>query len=428
MKKEANKQNVKVVGINFVEALAKTGKFDNLESYLIPPFLNIAVSLVGFLETEHNLFAELICKKGGNIVKNANTADVIVCEELMDSEELEKVTTVNGAKVVTSKWIEQCLENGVYVDEADFSYDRNKLVNLLDNLQVNNCKLFQSLVFFVDCSSLSIFSALLKIISASGGFIVRKPVPSVNYIVSDFKNPKYLSDQCEFYNIKIVKPTFVIDAIKSGDLPSTLEYMPSFFPLIETKVAEKEFTKESNKLSAIDLVAIQASFTEKEQELLTTLVHTNNGNLRFDSKELDISTNTVFVCNDGYLPKLLTKYKKSPLVSVRFITEYLEREDLITINIVNDVIERQKKLFFVPLTFKGPFQKTNGLPVYVHYSTEKELDAYNYKKVLEVMGCKLVDLGLNSKKKMQTCVVSRNGAKKKSERANSERGVDQRNY
>ncbi|CAD8201187.1 unnamed protein product [Paramecium octaurelia] len=192
--KVAKRLDVDVVNKEWIYNCYNQRQKIDTKKYLLKPFRNIKLALLGFMKSELDKLKEFIVKNEGVVESDINQSDLVVFKKGSQFEfELKNCTKC----LVDSDWIMQCYERAEFVPTQYFQYNQQKLNarELLENLQgsgvlealkkvqlseycyLTNC------VIYIAVKDDNLKRIISQLISAGDGFYVNTLLPIVTHVI-----------------------------------------------------------------------------------------------------------------------------------------------------------------------------------------------------------------------------------------------------
>lgn len=397
----AIKYNIKLVTKEWLDE-KKPEKYLDEEKCKPGCFYGTSLLIFGFNEEETENMKKLIKQRNGEIINNADEADVIIVKSNSGyiDEEIDKLKKYQN-KTVTENWYLSCIATNEFksIDEKkdllnlqiiDKNY-KNIIKEIESGKNTQYINLFLGKIFGIQGFKNEIKSKIIQIISFCNGFFFETILETTNYIIVPltFDNINSLQNKTNIFGVgpNIVTCNWLFDTIKKGLLLSPDLYRP-----VKSIDIQKNRTNNQKILYLGDIFKGE-SFSicnstykqEKINEIKEKIVQ-NMGEF-FDagnSKEIIDFKAKFIILNDGY-----------PLIWDKLINENAERKSgkvIISHRFIDECLRMRKIIectdFFdsVPYPFSVPLKEFKDRFFYLPENQFSLQERLSYDHLIETFG------------------------------------------
>ena len=416
----AIKYNIKLVTKEWLEE-KKTEKYLDEEKCKPGCFYGINLFIFGFNEEESENMKKSIKQKNGEIINNADEADVIIVKSNSGfiDEEIDKLKKYQN-KTVTENWYISCITNNEFksIDEKkdllnlqiiDINY-KNIINEIETGKNAKYINLFLGKIFGIQGFKNDIKSKIIQIISFCNGFYFEAILETTNYVIVPltFDNINSLQNKINIFGIgpSIVTCNWLFDTIKEGLLlPSNLYKPVKSIDIQKNRINNQKILCLGNIFKGESFSIFNSTYKQEKINEIKEKIMQNMGEF-FDvgnSKEINDFKAKFIILNDGYpyiWNKLINENAEKQLgkviISHRFIDECLRSRKIIECTDFFDSVpypfsvpldEFKDRYFFLPInqfslqeklsyehlieTFGGNVDELNDKTTHILYKKEQ---------------------------------------------------------
>ena len=416
----AIKYNIKLVTKEWLDE-KKTEKYLDEEKCKPGCFYGINLFIFGFNEEESENMKKSIKQKNGEIINNADEADVIIVKSNSGfiDEEIDKLKKYQN-KTVTENWYISCITNNEFksIDEKkdllnlqiiDINY-KNIINEIETGKNAKYINLFLGKIFGIQGFKNDIKSKIIQIISFCNGFYFEAILETTNYVIVPltFDNINSLQNKINIFGIgpSIVTCNWLFDTIKEGLLlPSNLYKPVKSIDIQKNRINNQKILCLGNIFKGESFSIFNSTYKQEKINEIKEKIMQNMGEF-FDvgnSKEINDFKAKFIILNDGYpyiWNKLINENAEKQLgkviISHRFIDECLRSRKIIECTDFFDSVpypfsvpldEFKDRYFFLPInqfslqeklsyehlieTFGGNVDELNDKTTHILYKKEQ---------------------------------------------------------